>query len=215
MPKLITPDGALDGDEVEQRFAAAMAADEPTEPIAAAPPRKEESSQATGPADADRRHTRARTTSASSPSSPSKTRRGKGAAAPQPPAEGHYVRPVSEFLQALTIAGALAPLPAGPTETRIRLQGALINKHTPGLATAIDAAARNNTVIRRGVEALTMGSAGWVLPAVLAVAPFAAESAGLWRGQITEEMSAAAATFVQGVRDSLMSPAAYGAGTTA
>jgi hypothetical protein len=86
---------------------------------------------------------------------------------------------------------------------RVRLQANLVAEHSAGLTKGIDAAAQNNAVIRRGVEALTMGSAGWVLPAVLAVAPFAASSYALWRSDVTQEMAEAALKFETAVKETL------------
>ncbi|MDB5910928.1 MAG: hypothetical protein JWP34_5042 [Massilia sp.] len=210
MPKLITPDGELDEAAVNRQFAESMAEPEANEPLAAAPPRRP---PATPPAAVqepaeDPKHSKARTTSSTSStggSSRPRARRGSKKAEPGPgPAEGTYVQPVAEFLQGLTIAGALAPIPAGPLATRLRLQAQLVEDHRGGLATAVDAAARHNAVIRKGVESLTMGSAGWVLPAVLAVAPFAALSFSLWKTPVDEEMVRAGQVFETEVRAAMM-----------
>lgn len=216
MPKLETPDGELDETAVEREFAKVMAKPPADEPTAPAPARKSVDEQgprasqtAQEPAE-DPKHDKPRRTSA--PGGSGDGRRGRGRprkaeqAAPQP-AEGAYVQPVAEFLNALTIVGAMAPVPDGPLQAKVRLQAALVNQHQAGLATAVDSAARHNEVIRKGVEALTMGSAGWVLPAVLAVAPFAAQSLGLWRASVTEEMAAAAEGFEAEVKAAMMAQA--------
>lgn len=185
-----------------------MSAPEPDEPQHPAPERKDPVAEAEEkPAEPCEKpsHTKARTTASTSGSGGQK-RRGrppKAKAEPAAPAEGAFVQPVAEFLQALTIVGATAPVPPGDLRTKVRLQAALVNQHVGGIATAVDAAARNNAVIRRGVEALTMGSAGWVLPAVLAVAPFAAQSAGLWRSPVAEGMAEQADGFAEAVKAQL------------
>lgn len=197
MPKLTTPEGdVLDDAAVQQQFAEAMAAPEPDEPMAPAPERRADDGQdeQTGrrrrarandsTAGDERRQGRARTTGARS----ARTGAGRDGKA-KASAPSSYAEPIGEFLQALVITGALVPLPRSPLAVRVRLQAGLVDEHGAGLTKAIDAAAQNNAVIRRGVEALTMGSAGWVLPAVLAVAPFAAQSVGLWRSEVTEDMA--------------------------
>jgi hypothetical protein len=210
VPKLVTPDGELDEAAVARQFAESMAEPEPDEPVAAAPPRKAAATPppaaAAGEPAEDPKHSKARTTSStSSTGTRTRARRGSKKTEPGPaPSEGAYVQPVSEFLQGLTIAGALTPLPAGALATRVRLQSALVNDHITGLATAVDGAARHNAVIRKGVESLTMGSAGWVLPAVLAVAPFAAMSFSLWKTPVDEQMVRAGQVFEAEVRAAMM-----------
>jgi hypothetical protein len=117
------------------------------------------------------------------------------------------VRPVSEFLQGLVIAGAVFPVPDGPLKIKVRLQSNLVAAHQTGMATAVDLMARNNAFIRKGVEALTLGPSGYVLPAVVALAPFAAQSAALWRGEVTPEMTKGAEQFETMVRDQLQGQA--------
>jgi hypothetical protein len=206
MPKLETPDRVLSEDEVTQEFAKAMSAPEPDEPLAPAPPRTDSGSAerpsepSEVPAD-DKPRTRP-----SSRGTGAKRGRPKGStkkAADAAPAEGTYVRPVSEFLQALTVTGALIPVPDGPLRTRVRLQANLVAAHSAGLATAADLGARNNTFIRKGVESLTTGPGGWVLPCTLALAPFAAQSLALWRAEVTDDMRAGAEQFEHGVRAQL------------
>lgn len=209
MAKLNLPDGEqLDGEQVEARFAQAMSAPEPGEPQAPAPQRKDTPDQDAGPVSGpavagpqgDGRHSKARTRAGSAGG------RGRGgggggrgkstkATAGPPPLEGMYIEPVTEWLEALSIGAAVLPLPASEVTVRVRLQGQLVGDFAGGLAYAIDGAARHNETIRRRVESLTMGSAGWVLPAVLAIAPFVASSAGLWRAPLSKEMVDAANAF--------------------
>lgn len=208
MPTFVTPEGDLDEDKVNQEFAKAMVAPPADEPTAPAPPRKEAAEDSQKPAEPaeDPKHDKPRRTS-STGSSGGGGRRGrpkKAEPAAPPPAEGQYVQPVTEFLQGLTLTGGLVPIPNGALQTKVRLQAHLVNVHTPGLAQAIDAAARHNAVIRKGVESLTMGASGWVLPALLAVVPFATQSMALWRSPVTAEMAAAAEDVEAQVRDAMM-----------
>ncbi|MEU9022335.1 hypothetical protein [Actinomadura sp. NPDC048394] len=216
MPKLKTPDGStIDGDDVERRFAAAMSAPEPDEPPAPAPqPKDGDEGQADAPAPADDgKHRRTRTTKAAGSRGRGGAKRpAKASPAAAAPPTGTYVQPVAEWLQGLTIAAAIVPVP-GELGVRLRLQGQVVTDHTPGLARAVDLAACNNQVIRRGVEQLTMGSAGWVLPAVMATVPFAMASAAVWRAPVDERAAAAADAFSGAVREQLAEMA--GAGTPA
>lgn len=207
--KLLTPDGAeMDEAEVNRQFAESMAAPEPEEPIAPAPePADVDAPEQPAPRE-KRSHTKART-APGAPGAPGGGRRGRGrprkvAAAPAPLPEGTFTGPVVEFLEALSIAGALVPLPDGELRTKVRVQAAMVEQHAGGLATAIDGAARHNATIRRGVEAITQGSAGWVLPAVMAVAPFAAQTLGLWKSPVNEDMMFAADTFEAATRAKIM-----------
>lgn len=219
MPKLTMPDGTeLDGDQVEQQFAQAMAAPEPGEPQAPAPtPIDDPNVQVSGvpqPGEEDRKHSRARTRTAGASSASSgrgrrkTTGRASAKAAAPAPAEGAYVQPVAETLEALVLAAGILPFPESAFGVRVRLQGQLIQTHAGGLAVAIDSAARHNEVIRRGVEAVTMGAGGWVLPAVMMVAPFTMATAALWRGELTEEHVKEAAAFQADVQQQLMNKAA-------
>lgn len=203
MPKLETPGGEqLDAEEVNRRFAQAMAEPEPDEPLAAAPEPNTSDPEPAAPA-SDRRHDKPRTSAAGSGRGRGGGRRGKHstkAAEPDPPAEGHFVRPVFELLQSAVIVGVMAPLPPGGLRVKVRLQAATIGTHSSALANAVDSAARHNAMIRRGVESLTMGPAGWVLPAVLVVAPFAAQSLALWRSPVDEDMITVANEFERQIR---------------
>lgn len=208
MPTLKTPDGAeLDEAEVNRRFAQSMAAPEPDEPIAPAPEPNDPAQDPEPPAPTDKAsHSRTRAAKGT-PARGGRRGRGrppKAAAAPAVLPEGTFTQAVAETLEALAIGGALVPLPTAAMRTRVRLQAQLVSEHTLGLASAIDGAARHNATIRRGVEALTQGSAGWILPAVVAVAPFAAQTLNLWRSAIDEDMAKAAEAFETDVKSKLV-----------
>ncbi|MBO2459383.1 hypothetical protein [Actinomadura violacea] len=205
MPKLKTPDGTeLAADDVERRFAKSMAAPAADEPPAPAPaPRDvDDDGQAAAPAPSpdDARHSRTRTAKAPRGGGRGAPRRSaKASPAAAAPAPGTYAGAIAESLQALALTSAIVPVP-GDLGVRLRLQGQVIDQHAAGVAKAVDLAACNNAVIRRGVESLTSGSAGWVLPAVIAVVPFAMATSQVWRAPVDEQATAAAAAFSADVR---------------
>lgn len=198
MPEgLATADGqAIDLDQAEADFHRAMAAPEPDEPIAPAPPKR-------APADDEApygrkvdgtpkkapggRPAKPRVTE-SKPAAPAQ---GKGKSA----AEGtDYTQPLGEFTSALWMVMAAAPVPADEWRIKLRAQAYILKENQPGLCQGVNLMAQHNGVIRRGVEALTMGNAGWVLPAVMAVAPFAVQSAAVWKATPGELADMAAKT---------------------
>jgi hypothetical protein len=185
---LATADGTqIDLDKAEADFHRAMAAPEPTEPIAPAPPKR-------APADPEAPHGRkldgtpkkapggrpakARvTTPPRTPEKPSKPGKGPGATA----AQADYTQPLGDFTSAVWMVMAAAPLPNEGLRVKVRAQAKILRDNQPGLCQGVNLMAQHNGTIRRGVEALTMGQAGWVLPACMALAPFAVQSAQLWR----------------------------------
>jgi hypothetical protein len=125
---------------------------------------------------------------------------------PEPAAAGTYAAQIDEWLEGLTIVAAL-PLPPTPLRDRVRLQASLVDQHRPGLTRGIDLAAAHNATVRRGIESLTNGSAGWVLPAVALVIPFAYQSLAVWRGEMTPEARYEADAFARKVSDELKATA--------
>lgn len=190
---LATEDGqVLDLDAAEREFARAMAAPEPDEPEAPAPPRREQLSEEelgakygwTTDAQGNRRAKRAKgrpKTAARVTEAPAaaaeKPARGKADAGPKP----DFSRPLTEFTSALWMVLAAAPVPAEGLRVKVRAQAKVLRGNQAGLVQGLNLMAQHNGTIRRGVELLTMGSAGWVLPATMAVAPFCVQSAQLWR----------------------------------
>lgn len=202
MPEgLATADGqAIDLDQAEADFHRAMAAPEPDEPIAPAPPKRAPDDpdapfgrkldgtpkKAPGGRPAKPRVVEAPQAAGKAP----KPGRGPGQAA----GAADYAQPLGEFTSAVWMILAAAPVPAEPLRIRLRAQAAILKDNQPGLCQGINLMAQHNGTIRRGVEALTMGSAGWVLPAVMAVAPFAVQSAQLWRTDPAELVALAEQT---------------------
>jgi hypothetical protein len=193
---LSTEDGqAIDLDAAERDFARAMAAPEPDEPEAPAPPKRQELTEeelgakygwTTGP-NGERRakrakgrpRTQARLTEAPPQASEKPGKPPKSQGVNQIPKS--LLQPLSELTSAVWMLCAAIPIPAEPLRVKVRAQAAILKANQVGLVQGVDMMARHNGVIRRGVEMLTMGSAGWVLPATMAVAPFCAQSAQLWR----------------------------------
>ncbi len=187
MPEgLTTADGvAIDLDAAEQAFHRAMAAPEPDEPEAPAPPKR-------APADPEApfgrkvdgtpkrapggRPAKARVTESKPVVADAKPGKGKPA-----DTATDYTGPLGDFTSALWMVMAAAPVPNDGLRVKVRAQAAVLKENQPGLCQGINMMAQHNGTIRRGVEALTMGNAGWVLPAVMAVAPFAVQSAQLWK----------------------------------
>src|SRR5260370_3656198 len=190
---LATEDGtAIDLDAAEQQFTMAMLAPEPGEPEHPAPPKREQLTEeelgakygwTTGP-DGERRAKRAK-------GRPAKARvtEAAPAAAGKPakkPAENAGIKPdltqpLTELTSALWMVMAAAPIPPEPLRIKVRAQAKILRINRPGLVQGLNLMAQNNGTIRRGVEMLTMGGASWILPATMAVAPFAVQSAQLWR----------------------------------
>lgn len=196
MPEgLATEDGtAIDLDAAEAEFARAMNAPEPDEPEHPAPPKREQLSEEelgakygwTTDAQGNRRakrakgrpRTQARTTDAPPPpQEPQKPSKGAKGADPKP----DYTGPLTEFTSALWMVAAATPIPAEGLRIKVRAQAKVLKATQDGVVQGVNMMAQHNGMIRRGVEALTMGGAGWVLPAVMALAPFAVQSAAVWR----------------------------------
>jgi hypothetical protein len=198
MPEgLATEDGtAIDLDAAEAQFAQAMNAPEPDEPEHPAPPKREQLSEEelgakygwTTDAQGNRRakrakgrpSTKARTTDAPLPGADKPRSGPKGKGPPVPP-KPDLSGPLTELTSALWMVMAAAPIPADPLRVKVRAQAKVLRANQGGLVQGVNLMAANNGMIRRGVEALTMGSAGWVLPATMAVAPFCVQTAQLWR----------------------------------
>jgi hypothetical protein len=185
---LATADGtAIDLDKAEQDFHRAMAAPEPDEPEAPAPPKRE-------PADPDAPFGRKldgtpKKAPGGRPGKPRVTESTPAAQTASKPSgkpgqagtQTDYAQPLGDFTSAVWMVMAAAPVPNDGLRLKIRAQAKILKDNQPGLCQGINLMAQHNGTIRRGVEALTMGQAGWVLPAVMAVAPFAVQSAQLWR----------------------------------
>ena len=193
MEGLATEDGtAIDLDRAEQDFARAMAAPEPDDPEHPAPPKREQLSEeeagekygwTTDPKTGHRRAKRAKgrpstkpRTTTPPPPPPPGSKPPKGEA---PKAD--FTQPLAELTSALWMVMAGAPIPADDLRVKVRAQAYVLRENQGGVCQGVNIMAQHNGTIRRGVEALTMGSAGWVLPAVMAVAPFAVQTSQVWR----------------------------------
>lgn len=117
-------------------------------------------------------------------------RRGRGD--PPPPPEDYTAR-VAEFLDALWLLGAGFPVPEGETRTRVRAQAAVIKATAPDTARGVNIMAQHSAPVRRGVEMLTGGAGGWIIPACMALSPVLAQSLSVWRAPAAGAMSDLAA----------------------
>lgn len=165
------PDGTpVDAGDLSRSFAAAMAAPEPDEPAAAAPPRT-----AGGTADPDAPYGR------KADGSPRKSRPGPGRprlardarpAVKDAKAEPKdYTRQLSELTEALWFG--LAQLP--PTQA----QAEVLWQHRPQLVQGWALAGSSNAMIGRGIDAITSHGT-WVAVVAMATVPFALQSWALW-----------------------------------
>lgn len=209
MPEgLATADGtAIDLERSEQEFARAMAAPEPDEPEHAAPPKRQQLSEeelgakygwTTGP-DGERRAKRAKgrpstrprqTTAPAADGKPAKGGKTPGDPAAKPDLSG----PLTEFTSALWMVMAASPIPSDGIRIKVRAQAKVLRENQGGLCQGINLMAQHNGTIRRGVELLTTGNAGWVLPACMALAPFAVQSASVWKSSPADLVALSAET---------------------
>lgn len=199
METLSTGDGQkIDVNESEVAFARAMAAPGPDEAEAPAPPRR-------APADPEAPHGRTqdgkpkkgpggrppKPRTQEAPRSSQGSSKGKDAKGTDKPAVD-LTQPVVEFCEGLWMLGSMVPIPSENLRVKTRLQAHVLRANEQQVATAVNMMAQNNSTIRSGVEKLTTGNAGWVLPACMALVPFAVQSAGLWKAPVSEEMKQAA-----------------------
>ena len=218
---LATEDGtAIDLDAAEADFARAMAAPEPDEPEHPAPPKRVQPTEEelgekygwTTLPDGTRRAKRAkgrpakaRTTDAK-PQEPQKSSKPSGKPG-QTDAKPDLTQPLSELTSALWMVAAAAPIPVEGLRVKVRAQAKILRENQAGVVQGVGIMAANNGTIRRGVEALTMGSAGWVLPATMALAPFAVQSMAVWRAK-PEDLAELAAQTEQEWKDEFEAMAA-------
>lgn len=191
MPEgLATADGfTLDLDDSERAFAAAMAAPPADDPEHPAPPRRE-------PVDPEAPFGRKvdGTPKKARGGRPPKPRVQEAPAGAGKPAAGlkavppvrDFSAPLAEFVQGVWMAAAATPVPWPELRTKVRAQAYLLKANAGGIVQGVNTMAQHNAMIRRGVEVLTTGSAGWVLPAMFALTPFVAQTAALWRSPLTE-----------------------------
>ena len=184
MPEgLATEDGmAIDLDAAERDFARAMAAPEPDEPEAPAPPKRP-------PADEEAPYGRRldgtpKKAPGGRPAKPRVTEAkpvvaGKGKAAAGNAQD--YTQALGDFTSGLWMVMAAAPVPNDGMRVKVRAQAKVLKDNQPGLCQGLNQMAQHNGTIRRGVEALTTGNAGWIVPACMALAPFAVQSAQIWK----------------------------------
>jgi hypothetical protein len=193
---LATADGQkIDLDNVEQEFAAAMAAPSADDPEAPAPPdmppydpeapygRKVDGSPKKAPGG---RPAKPRTTTQKAIGGGSEKDAKGGKDEPQ---ASTYAKGLEEFFAGIALALAVSPIP-GRDELRVRcrVQAHVLKQTGDGLAAGLGTTAEHNGVVRWGVEKLTKGGGAWVLPAALAVAPFSVQTYMLWKAPVEGDM---------------------------
>jgi len=90
------------------------------------------------------------------------------------------------------LALAVLPVPKDEVRIRLRVQAHVLKETGDGLAAGVGACAEHNGVVRWGVEKLTKGGGAWVFPAALAIAPFAVQTAAVWKAPLEGDMRMAA-----------------------
>jgi hypothetical protein len=170
----------IDLSDPDRAFGAAMAAPRADDPQHPAPPpidpdapfgRKVDGTPKKRPGGRPPKTPAARTTTAVPPPGD-----GKGPAGPADYQEG-----LTEFFDGVWLALAATPVPAEALRIRVRAQAAVLKANQEGLARGVNVAAQHNGQIRWAVEKVTTGNGAWLLPAMFAVAPFAVQTAQVWR----------------------------------
>lgn len=193
MPEtLATADGQkIDLDQTDAEFAKAMAAPSSADPQHPAPPKRPDATpEAPYGYKADgtpRRSAGGRPPKPREIEAPKTTGKtgGKGEARPGP---ADYTQGLTDFTDALWMVMAATPVPWEDVRVRVRAQAYVLRSNQAGVVSAVNTMAQHNGTIRTGVEKLTSGNAGWVLPAVMALAPFAVQSASIWRAPANGQM---------------------------
>jgi hypothetical protein len=73
-------------------------------------------------------------------------------------------------------------------KTRIRVQAALLEANVENLAGGLNMLGQHNRFVAQALTRLASGEGGlWVLPAVMLLAPFVAQTGQLWTGQLVDE----------------------------
>jgi len=111
------------------------------------------------------------------------------AAAATPAGKPDYAGKIAELADGLYMLGASLPLPPGDLRIRVRAQAAVLKAQRTSLASGLGVVAEHSPPVARGIELLTGGSAGWILPACMALAPFAVQTAGVWRAPTAGDMT--------------------------
>jgi hypothetical protein len=195
---LATADGKpIDLSDVDQQFAAAMAAPPADDPEFPAPPEQPPpdpdapfgyrldgtpKTRPGGRPPKDKARVQNAPKAITGPGKPGKD--GK-----TPDAQPDYAAGLREFLGGIQLALAVLPFPNDNVRVHARYQSAVIEKTGDGLATGLGTVAEHNAMVRWGVEKLTQGGGAWVFPAAMAIAPFAVSTAMLWKAPVTEQMT--------------------------
>ncbi len=111
------------------------------------------------------------------------------------PGKVDYRKPLKEVFEAAWFVLAASPIPQrafgfdlGGLRRTVRVQAALIEGNTDALAGGVNLISQHNGFIGRAVSRLSAGEGGlWVLPAVMLLAPFVAQTGQLWSGQLADD----------------------------
>lgn len=199
---LATADGEkidLDNVDVDQAFAAAMAAPSSDEPEAPAPPdmpppdpeapygRKLDGTPKKAPGG---RPAKPRTTTQKALPAGGAQKDAKGG--PAAPDASTYAKGLEELFAGIALALAVLPIPSDTVRVRCRVQAHVLKETGDGLAAGVGTCAEHNGMARWAVEKLTKGGGAWVFPAALAIAPFTVQTVAVWKAPVEGDMRTAA-----------------------
>jgi hypothetical protein len=109
------------------------------------------------------------------------------------PHERSYAQKVAELLDSVWMVTAAVPILEGrvmgqdmrPITVKVKAQGALIRDQRPSLIEGLATMAENSTAVASAIDFVSSDAGpGWILPACMALVPFAAQTAALWRSSV-------------------------------
>jgi hypothetical protein len=123
--------------------------------------------------------------------------------APAKPKAKDYSEPLTDTIQGFWMLLAGIPTPDKPVKLagvnvqalsiRAKAQAAVLEENSGNLVAAVNLVAQHNKQVQREVERWTADSSpAWVLPAMMAILPFAVQSAQVWRVPVAGDLTAMA-----------------------
>lgn len=129
------------------------------------------------------------------PSRPSNASRQRAAAPGEGKAKKNYTAPLTETFQGVWMLMAGVPTPKGEVRVlgvdlqsaslRLKAQASVLEDNGERLVSSINMMAQHNAQVARGIEKITADSGpAWILPAMMALVPFAVQSAAVWTAPV-------------------------------
>jgi hypothetical protein len=111
-----------------------------------------------------------------------------------------YSQPLAEAAQAVWFLLAGVPTPDEPTKVlgvdlvsasiRLKAQAAVLEDNTGQIVASVNLMAQHSKPVRTAVEKYTAETGpAWILPAMMALLPFAVQSAMIWRAPVPGDLS--------------------------